>query len=66
MKKGVVIMTKFYKIVLKDGRKYWKESARDYMAIWKEALKKHGDNLACVLEEYGVTSVEDLKRIYKK
>lgn len=56
-------MTKFYKVVLRD-RVFWKESARDYQAVYAEMCKKYGSNLKAVYVEDGINSLEDLKRVY--
>jgi len=52
-----------YKVVLKDGKKFYIESFEDYIKVFNRYLKRYGDNLACVLKEYGVSSIEDIKRM---
>lgn len=50
-----------YKVILKDGRKFYVESFESYERIFNRYLRRYGDNLACVLKEYGVNSIEDIK-----
>lgn len=52
-----------YIIVLKDGKKFYVESFENYIMIFNRYLKRYGDNLACVLKEFGYNSIEEIKRI---
>jgi uncharacterized protein YcgL (UPF0745 family) len=56
------MMMKVYKVVLKSGRKFYVESYEDYQRIFSRYCKRYGQELAAVYQEYGISSIEDIKR----
>ena len=56
-----MLIMNIYKVILKDGHKFYVESFESYEKIFNRYLRRYGKDLACVLKEYLFNSIEEVR-----